>query len=119
MKHEPRAGLLRWPRMLREWMSVAAPKDNQETWLRDPLSHPAIEAMSVRQLADLPLDRFRVQSAEVRRSMTTSSATSATESSRAGLPVNPAGGCSSGRDQPKKMRLQHPLLMSPPMEIFL
>jgi hypothetical protein len=26
-------------------------------WLRDPLSHPAIEAMAERELADLPFDR--------------------------------------------------------------
>jgi hypothetical protein len=68
MKHERRAELLRWPRMLREWMSAAASRDNSETWSGDPLSHPAIEAMSMRQLADLPLDRFRIHSEEVRLS---------------------------------------------------
>lgn len=29
-------------------------------WLRDPLSHPAIEAMVERERADLPFDRGRV-----------------------------------------------------------
>lgn len=28
-------------------------------WLRDPLAHPAIEAMSQREVADLPMARFR------------------------------------------------------------
>lgn len=32
------------------------PRDNTaEGWRRDPLSHPAIEAMSPRERADLPL----------------------------------------------------------------
>lgn len=30
-------------------------------WLRDPLSHPDIEAMSLTQLADLPFDPRRIK----------------------------------------------------------
>lgn len=54
MKHELQAGILRWPRMLREWMWVGSLKEDSQEWLRDPLSHPAIRAMSMTQLADLP-----------------------------------------------------------------
>lgn len=68
MKHELRTRILRWPRVLREWMFVAVPEDNSEEWLRDPLSHPAITAMSMTQLADLPFDRYRFQDKEPRRS---------------------------------------------------
>ena len=28
-------------------------------WMRDPLSHPDIDAMSERELADLPFGRFK------------------------------------------------------------
>ena len=34
--------------------------DERLVWLRDPLSHPAIEAMAERERADLPFDRGRV-----------------------------------------------------------
>jgi hypothetical protein len=32
-------------------------QDTRLRWLRDPLSHPALEAMSERELADLPFRR--------------------------------------------------------------
>ncbi len=37
-------------------------------WLRDPLAHPVIEAMSERELADLPFSRgpSRARAAEAR-----------------------------------------------------
>jgi hypothetical protein len=36
----------------------AARQERQvRAWLRDPLSHPALSAMSPHELADLPLDR--------------------------------------------------------------
>lgn len=31
------------------------PQDDEEIWRRDPLAHPALQAMSERELADLPL----------------------------------------------------------------
>lgn len=37
-------------------------------------SHPAIRAMSMTQLADLPFDRCRIRSAKMQSSMTISSA---------------------------------------------
>jgi hypothetical protein len=30
---------------------------DEQDWRRDPLSHPVLEAMSPRELADLPFDR--------------------------------------------------------------
>ena len=35
-------------------------------WVRDPLSHPAIEAMDARALGDLPFGIFRSAANEVR-----------------------------------------------------
>ena len=35
---------------------VARAKAQADRWTRDPLSHPALRAMSARELADLPLD---------------------------------------------------------------
>jgi hypothetical protein len=32
-------------------------EDEKADWLRDPLSHPELENMSARELADLPFDR--------------------------------------------------------------
>lgn len=40
--------------------SLLEPVDRDEDWRRDPLAHPALEAMSVRELADLPFDRYRL-----------------------------------------------------------
>jgi hypothetical protein len=34
--------------------------ERQAEWMRDPLSHPDIDAMSERQLADLPFGRTRI-----------------------------------------------------------
>lgn len=34
-----------------------ADPDQQRQWLRDPLSHPVLGAMSQRELADLPFRR--------------------------------------------------------------
>ncbi len=31
--------------------------DRDEEWERDPLSHPAVQRMSLEQVADLPFDR--------------------------------------------------------------
>lgn len=111
MKHELRVGILRWTRMLRERLSAGLPKEASEEWLRDPLSHPAIRAMSMTQLADLPFDRCLNHSEEVRPSMTNGSTVSAAETSpqnprRGGLDVNPADGYLLGREQPEEIRLQ-------------
>ncbi|MCR6499009.1 hypothetical protein MUO32_08200 [Shinella sp. CPCC 101442] len=35
---------------------------NAPVWMRDPLAHPAIEAMDARALGDLPFGLFRTQS---------------------------------------------------------
>jgi hypothetical protein len=35
-----------------------------ERWLRDPLSHPALEAMNLSELADLPAKALRSQCRE-------------------------------------------------------
>jgi hypothetical protein len=51
--------------MLREQM-FGSPKEDSEEWLRDPLSHPAIEARPMTQLADLPFVRGRIFSDEMR-----------------------------------------------------
>ena len=32
---------------------------DRERWLRDPLAHPAIDAMSLNELADLPVQALR------------------------------------------------------------
>lgn len=32
-------------------------EDDEAAWLRDPLSHPELENMSPRELADLPFNR--------------------------------------------------------------
>lgn len=32
-------------------------EDERAAWIRDPLSHPELEHMSVRELADLPFNR--------------------------------------------------------------
>lgn len=39
----------------REKMAYSA--DERAAWIRDPLSHPELEQMSVRELADLPFNR--------------------------------------------------------------
>jgi hypothetical protein len=33
--------------------------NDRERWLRDPLAHPAIDAMSLNELADLPVQALR------------------------------------------------------------
>lgn len=33
-------------------------RDDLANWIADPLSHPALEAMSQRELGDLPFGRF-------------------------------------------------------------
>ncbi len=40
--------------------SKAAPAATEAFWHRDPLSHPALQAMSQRELGDLPFDPGRV-----------------------------------------------------------
>jgi hypothetical protein len=35
--------------------------ERQAKWMRDPLSHPDIDAMSERELADLPFGRVRTR----------------------------------------------------------
>lgn len=32
-------------------------EDERAGWIRDPLSHPELESMSIRELADLPFNR--------------------------------------------------------------
>lgn len=47
------------------WKAEGAVRDREggsARWLRDPLSHPDIEAMSERERADLPFPRGRSQS---------------------------------------------------------
>lgn len=41
-------------------------EDERVTWIRDPLSHPELEQMSVRELADLPFNRGYRQPGGVR-----------------------------------------------------
>lgn len=62
---------------------VGRAKAEADRWVRDPLSHPALRAMSARELADLPLDPglFRqearqpiVQAAATRRTHDTATA---------------------------------------------
>jgi hypothetical protein len=48
--------------ILRGLSTIAGTDDRQHgteraDWLRDPLAHPALEAMSERELADLPFAR--------------------------------------------------------------
>jgi hypothetical protein len=37
--------------------ALAEPSDANESWQHDPLSHPDLQAMSLRELADLPFNR--------------------------------------------------------------
>jgi hypothetical protein len=37
--------------------ALTEPGDDQDGWLQDPLSHPDLQAMSLRELADLPFNR--------------------------------------------------------------
>jgi hypothetical protein len=64
MKHQRRVGILSWPRALREWASAGSSDDDTEEWRRDPLSHPALRAMSLTQLADLPFDPYCISNEE-------------------------------------------------------
>ncbi|MGO4833384.1 hypothetical protein AB4144_14035 [Rhizobiaceae sp. 2RAB30] len=41
-------------------------EDERAAWARDPLSHPELEQMSVRELADLPFNRGYRQPASAR-----------------------------------------------------
>ncbi len=41
------------------WRRGASGSESRLRWLRDPLAHPALEAMSERELADLPFGRAR------------------------------------------------------------
>jgi hypothetical protein len=41
--------------------SLASQRDDGEAWLRDPLSHPTVAAMSVDQLGDLPAAELRAR----------------------------------------------------------
>lgn len=34
--------------------------DGTDDWLRDPLSHPELRAMSLRELADIPFQSLRI-----------------------------------------------------------
>jgi len=44
--------------MLGRGLSASADRPaDEEDWRRDPLTHPALAAMSPRELADLPFDR--------------------------------------------------------------
>lgn len=54
---------------MKNFLSIWLAEDHRDTvpdvhmrlrWLRDPLSHPAIAAMSSRELGDLPFDRGRL-----------------------------------------------------------
>lgn len=39
------------------------PEDERDVWTRDPLSHPELENMTARELADLPFNRGYRQAA--------------------------------------------------------
>ena len=41
----------------RRWFDPVSPATDEEDWRCDPLAHPALEAMSARELGDLPFDR--------------------------------------------------------------
>lgn len=41
------------------WRAGRAETETRLRWLRDPLAHPVLEAMSERELADLPFGRSR------------------------------------------------------------
>jgi hypothetical protein len=45
------------PALGRRWLEPVDPDTEDEDWRCDPLAHPALEAMSPRELADLPFDR--------------------------------------------------------------
>jgi len=47
---------LRWPGFPGRLRSAPRPAGEAD-WRRDPLSHPALQAMTRRQLDDLPIDR--------------------------------------------------------------
>lgn len=109
MKHELRAGILRWLRMLREWVAIGSPTDNSEEWLRDPLSHPAIRIMSMRQLADLTFDRCRIDNERAGPSMNIDLAVSTTEI----FSQNPGrSGISAGADLNAHLSRPHTLVTS-------
>jgi len=42
-----------------EALPAATDTDDAPGWLRDPLAHPALEAMDARALGDLPFGLFR------------------------------------------------------------
>ena len=53
-----------WNKTVRSLKRLFAPaRDTAETlcraWRRDPLSHPALQRMTLTELADLPFDRTR------------------------------------------------------------
>ena len=37
--------------------ALTEPDDDRDIWRQDPLSHPDLQAMSLRELADLPFNR--------------------------------------------------------------
>jgi hypothetical protein len=40
-------------------LSSPTTTNDSERWLRDPLAHPEIDAMSLKELADLPVQALR------------------------------------------------------------
>lgn len=42
--------------------SCLAERDAADHWRRDPLSHPALQAMGLDELADLPFDPYGLRS---------------------------------------------------------
>lgn len=44
-----------WSLVRCEFVRRPQPQGGEEAWRRDPLAHPALQAMSERELADLPL----------------------------------------------------------------
>lgn len=48
---------LRWPGLLGRWRGGSQPTPREAAaWRRDPLSHPVLQAMTPRELGDLPFD---------------------------------------------------------------
>nr|WP_265517161.1 hypothetical protein [Nitratireductor luteus] len=48
----------------REFIPRTQPQDDGEAWRRDPLAHPVLQAMSQRELADLPLGAGFIRAAD-------------------------------------------------------
>lgn len=105
MKHEHRVGILGWPRALREWASGGPSDADPEEWRRDPLLHPALRAMSMTQLADIPFDP-RCISDDEEPAMGVNANTEPHEARQDMNSATPPDDYLLGRDRPEETRLQ-------------